>query len=234
MRNKVKRGILLTGILCAMSFMVCACGGDETGTVREEQRTDADDSLPAVDDPAPELPADVEEGGDMQDPMQESKSDSDEADGAVTGENGDTASDGTGMKENGTGMSAGTQKEQADAQGASGTWEDGTPDLQGDIKELQDGRLTVTEAEIETADDGQGTSMGVPAPGADDSGFNKVTVTYNEKTLFAVKTIYDGGARFEMEEATAKDLEKGGSVEVWGDISGDEMKASQICLIKVV
>ena len=59
-------------------------------------------------------------------------------------------------------------------------------------------------------------------------------MTYDEKTLFAIKTIYNGGAEFEMEEATAQDLEKGRSVEVWGDRSTGELKATQICILKVV
>ena len=125
-------------------------------------------------------------------------------------------------------------KEQEDVQGASGAWEDSAPALEGDIKELQDGCLTVVEAEISTDDDGGVTVMATPAPGADDSEFDKVTVTYDEKTLFAIKTIYNGGAEFEMEEATAQDLEKGRSVEVWGDRSTGELKATQICILKVV
>lgn len=76
--------------------------------------------------------------------------------------------------------------------------------------------------------------MAEPAPGADDSEFNKVTVTYDEKTLFAVKTIYDGGTRSEMEEAAAQDLEKDRSVEVWGSLSGGELKATQICILYVI
>ncbi len=124
-------------------------------------------------------------------------------------------------------------KEQEDVQGASGAWEDSAPALEGDIKELQDGRLTVVESVISADDDG-GAAIATPAPGADDSEFNKVTVTYDEKTLFAIKIIYNGGAEFEMEEATAQDLEKGRSVEVWGDRSTGELKATQICILKVV
>ena len=124
-------------------------------------------------------------------------------------------------------------KEQADVQGASDAWEDSAPALEGDIKELQDGRLTVVESVISADDDG-GAAIATPAPGADDSEFNKVTVTYDEKTLFAIKIIYNVGAEFEMEEATAQDLEKGRSVEVWGDRSTGELKATQICILKVV
>lgn len=195
MRNKIRRGILLTGILCVMSFMVCACGKDEAAVGAEEQQSDADDSDPAGDVLSPKASADEEEAGAAQDFPPET---------------------------------------QAEAQDTPSAWEDSAPDLEGTIKELQDGRLTVVEAVTGTDDDGGGTIMAEPAPGADDSEFNKVTVTYNEKTLFAIKTIYDGGARSEMEEATAQDLEKDRSVEVWGSLSDGELKATQICILYVI
>ena len=195
MRNKIRRGILLTGILCVMSFMACACGKDEAAVGAEEQQSDADDSDPAGDVLSPKASADEEEAGAAQDFPPET---------------------------------------QAEAQNTPSAWEDSAPDLEGTIKELQDGRLTVVEAVTGTDDDEGGSIMAAPAPGADDSEFNKVTVTYNEKTLFAIKTIYDGGARSEMEEATAQDLEKDRSVEVWGSLSGGELKATQICILYVI
>ena len=195
MRNKIRRGILLTGILCVMSFMACACGKDEAAVGAEEQQSDADDSDPAGDVLSPKASADEEEAGAAQDFPPET---------------------------------------QAEAQNTPSAWEDSAPDLEGTIKELQDGRLTVVEAVTGTDDDEGGSIMAAPAPGADDSEFNKVTVTYNEKTLFAIKTIYDGGARSEMEEATAQDLEKDRSVEVWVSLSGGELKATQICILYVI
>lgn len=195
MRNKIRRGILLTGILCVMSFMVCACGKDEAAVGPEEQQSDADDSDPAGDVLSPKASADEEEVGAAQDFPPET---------------------------------------QAEAQDTPSAWEDSAPDLEGTIKELQDSRLTVVEAVTGTDDDEGGSIMAAPAPGADDSEFNKVTVTYDEKTLFAVKTIYDGGARSEMEEATVQDLEKDRSVEVWGSLSDGELKATQICILYVI
>lgn len=195
MRNKIRRGILLTGILCVMSFMACACGKDEAAVGAEEQQSDADDSDPAGDVLSPKASADEEEAGAAQEFPPET---------------------------------------QAEAQDTPSAWEDSAPDLEGTIKELQDGRLTVVEAVTGTDDDEGGSIMAAPAPGADDSEFNKVTVTYNEKTLFAIKTIYDGGARSEMEEATAQDLEKDRSVEVWGSLSDGELKATQICILYVI
>ena len=226
MRNKIRRGILLTGILCVMSFMVCACGKDKAAVGAEEQQSDSDDSDPAGDVLSPKASADEEEAGAAQDFPPEAKADGTGADPA--------ASDSTGTEKDINSADSDTRKEQAEAQDTPSAWEDSAPDLEGTIKELQDGRLTVVEAVTGTDDDEGGTIIATPAPGADDSEFNKVTVTYDEKTLFAIKTIYNGGAEFEMEEATAQDLEKGRSVEVWGDRSTGELKATQICILKVV
>ena len=79
---------------------------------------------------------------------------------------------------------------------------DSTPNLEGDIKELKDGQLTVIEAITARSDNGGDIIVG-PGSG-DDSEFNKIMVTYDENTLFAIQTIYDGGVISEMSEATAE------------------------------
>lgn len=219
MRNKVRKLTLLTGILCVMSLSVCACGEKEAPAL-EEQQTNTAEPDPEDSASTPEPSADAGRNDAAQ------ETDADKADTAADGSQED--------KDNTQGAEAdGSQKEQASTEGVPGTWEDTTPDLEGDVKEMQDGQLTVTEAILDKTDDGAGVIVSA-APGADDSDFNKVTVSYDEKTLFAIQTIYDGGARFEMNEATAADLEKGQSVKVWGDSSGDGLKASQICIVKVV
>ena len=103
--------------------------------------------------------------------------------------------------------------------------------LIGDIKELKDGQLTVVEAITAKSDNG-GDIIAVPGSG-DDSEFNKIAVTYDENTLFAIQTIYDGGARSEMSAATAADLASGQFIQVWGSSSGSGLKATQICIVKV-
>ena len=107
----------------------------------------------------------------------------------------------------------------------------GMNSLEGDIKELKDGQLTVVEAITEKSDNG-GDIVVSPGSG-DDSEFNKIAVTYDENTLFAIKTIYDGGARSEMSAATAADLASGQFIKVWGSSSGSGLKATQICIVKV-
>lgn len=126
---------------------------------------------------------------------------------------------------------SGTQKEQLTAEGASDVWVDSSPNLEGDIKELTDGQFTMIEVVKEELDGG----LIMVGPGSgDDSEFNKIPVTYDENTLFKIQTIYDGGVRFEMSEATAADLTSGQFVKVWGNSSDSGMKATQICIVKVV
>ena len=72
-------------------------------------------------------------------------------------------------------------------------------------------------------------------PGSsDDSEFNKVTVTYDDNTVFVIKNIYDGGARFETENGASSDLTTGQMVEIWGTSAAGGLQATQICIVKVV
>lgn len=62
---------------------------------------------------------------------------------------------------------------------------DSRPNLEGDIKELKDGQLTVVEAITEKSDNGGDI---VVSPGSeDDSEFNKIAVTYDEKSCLLYK-----------------------------------------------
>ena len=99
-------------------------------------------------------------------------------------------------------------KEQPEAQEIPADWAGSIPNLEGDI---------------------------LVSPGSgDDSEFNRISVSYDENTLFAIQTIYDGGARSELSAATAADLASGQFVHVWGSPSGSGMKATRICITKVM
>lgn len=106
------------------------------------------------------------------------------------------------------------------------------PDLEGTIKDIQGKELTVVEA-ITQKDEDSGYVMETPA-GDDDSEFNKVRVTYDDNTVFVIKNIYDGGARFETENGTVSDLATGQLVEIWGTSAADELQAAEICIVNVV
>ena len=222
MKRKTGKMILLTGVLCILSLAVCACGKKEEASDTQEPQVVQGEPIPEDDTEddvsAPEPEADAEGTDTGNEP--ESPEASPEP------QSGESSSQGTDS----------TQKEQPEAQsqstsGASAEWVDSTPNLEGDIKELKDGQLTVVEAITEKSDNGGDI---IVSPGSeDDSEFNKISVTYDENTLFAIQTIYDGGARSEMSEATAADLASGQFIQVWGSSSGSGLKATQICIVKV-
>ncbi len=223
MKRKTGKMILLTGVLCILSLAVCACGKTEEASDTPEPQVVQGEPIPEDDTEddasAPEPEADAEGTDTGNEP--ESPEASPEP------QSGESSSQGTDS----------TQKEQPEAQsqstsGTSAEWVDSTPNLEGDIKELKDGQLTVVEAITEKSDNG-GDIVVSPGSG-DDSEFNKIAVTYDENTLFAIQTIYDGGARSEMSEATAADLASGQFIKVWGSSSGSGLKATQICIVKVV
>lgn len=220
MKKKTRKMVLLTGVLCILSLAVCACGKTEDAQDAAEPQVVQGEPIPEDDtkeeDAAPEPSAKTEgtEGEDKQ-----------ESPGT------ETVPESEGNDNQGTDS---TQKEQPEAQSTSGTseqWVDSTPNLEGDAKDLKDGQLTVVESVTEKADN-DGDIIVSPGSG-DDSEFNKVTVTLLENTLFAIQTIYDGGARAEMSAATAADLAAGQHIQVWGSSSGSGLKATQICIIKV-
>lgn len=222
MKRKTGKMILLTGVLCILSLAVCACGKTEEASDTQEPQVVQGEPIPEDDTEddasAPEPEADAEGTDTGNEP--ESPEASPEP------QSGESSSQGTDS----------TQKEQPEAQsqstsGTSAEWVDSTPNLEGDIKELKDGQLTVVEAITEKSDNG-GDIIVVPGS-EDDSEFNKIAVTYDENTLFAIQTIYDGGARSEMSEATAADLASGQFIRVWGSPSDSRLKATQICIVKV-
>ena len=222
MKKNTGKMILLTGVLCVLSLAVCACGKKEEASDTPEPQVVQGEPIPEDDTEddasAPEPEADAEGTDTGNEP--ESPEASPEP------QSGESSSQGTDS----------TQKEQPEAQsqstsGTSAEWVDSTPNLEGNIKELKDGQLTVVEAITEKSDNG-GDIVVSPGSG-DDSEYNKIAVTYDENTLFAIKTIYDGGARFEMSAATAADLASGQFIQVWGSSSGSGLKATQICIVKV-
>ena len=223
MKKKTGKMLLLTGALCILSLAVCACGKTEEASDTQEPQVVQGEPIPEDDTEdnvsAPEPEADAEGTDTGNEP------ESPEA--LPEPQSGESSSQGTDS----------AQKEQPEAQsqstsGTSTEWVDSTPNLEGDIKELKNGQLTVVEAITEKSDNG-GDIIVSPSSSGDDSEFNKIEVTYDENTLFAIQTIYDGGARSEMSTATAADLASGQFIKVWGSSSGSGLKATQICIVEV-
>ena len=219
MKKRVRKLILLTGMLCVMSLAVCACGD-----TKEKPADVADLEAPPQEENEPASDEDSETEAFM------SESETDKED-TETDERIPDVDEETKNSEDKT-VTDETQDQKTDEENVSGVWIDSTPNLEGNIKDIQAGQFTVIEAITVKSNNG-GDVIVLPSAEGDDSEYNKVTVTYDENTLFAVKTIYDGGARSETKEATSSSLAADQLVEVWGDSSGSELKATQICIVKV-
>lgn len=176
MNRKAGKMFLLTGILCIISFAVCACGKVEEAAKAQEPQTVQGASIPEDD---------TGEDGLTSGP---------EAITIVTGPG--SQSEGLQSSESSDKVTDSAQKEQPEAQGIPADWAGSIPNLEGDIKDLQNGQFTVIEAMTEKSD--------------------------------------NGGARSELSVATAADLASGQFVHVWGSPSGSGMKATRICIIKVM
>lgn len=213
MKNKARKMIMLTGMLCILGLGVCACG--EVGkTPNAEERQDIwSEPIPKEDQDSVPEPAVDQEGEGIENGLESPETSTGPQDNENSGKNPDST--------------------QPVTQNTSTEWVDSAPVLEGNIKELGDGQFTVIEAVIDKSDNG-GDIMVLPGEGGDDSEFNKISVTYDVTSLFMIKTIYDGGARTEMSAATAADLASGQLVNIWGSSSNGVLKATQICIIKVV
>ena len=209
MKNRVKKVLMLTGILCVMGITLCACQG--TKEVSDENQNQ--EEIGGTDSKEKDIPNEDQE---QEDPS-ETNSEDDAADDTLNQESNTENTD----KTNGS---------QSEAKG--GEINTAAPNLEGTIKDIQEKQLTVVESITEESENGGDIMVG-PGSG-DDSEFNKVTVTYDDNTVFVIEYIYDGGARSETENGTASDLTTGQMVEIWGSSTADGVQATQICIVKVV
>ena len=209
MKNRVKKVLMLTGILCVMGITLCACQG--TKEVSDENQNQ--EEIGGTDSKEKDIPNEDQE----QENPSETNSEDDAADDTLNQESNTENTDET----NGS---------QSEAKG--GEINTAAPNLEGTIKDIQEKQLTVVESITEESENGGDIMVG---PGSsDDSEFNKVTVTYDDNTVFVIKNIYDGGARSETENGTSSDLTTGQMVEIWGTSVADGLQATQICIVKVV
>ena len=206
MKNRVKKVLMLAGILCVMGITLCACQG--TKEVSDENQNQ--EEIGGTDSKKKDIPNEDQE---QEDPS-ETNSEDDTLNQEPDTENAGKTNNGSQSEVNG------------------GEINTADPNLEGHIKDIQGKQLTVVESVIEKSENGGDIMVG-PGSG-DDSEFNKVTVTYDDNTVFVIEYIYDGGARSETENGTASDLTTGQMVEIWGSSTADGVQATQICIVKVV
>lgn len=206
MKKKASKILMLTGVLCVIGVTVCACQSTKEAPAQKSEQEDMDDAGLG------------EDAADADLNMEPEKDDMDE-------ENGNKPSSETGESNDSK------EKPAETGESNNGSIKEDSPNLEGSIKEIKGTQLTVVEAITGQSECG-GDIMVDPGSG-DDSEFNKIEVTYDEDTVFVIKTIYDGGARFETEKGAVSDLAEGQTVQVWGTSTADGLKAAQISIVKV-
>lgn len=227
-KDCLRKWAAFISLLCIVSLAVSGCGqgGKDESSGKADQTEDAG------------KPGQPGEGADTGDTGQPGEG-ADTGDTGQPGENtkpGDTNQTGEDTKPEDSGRS---EDPGADGGGTAGGSTDkeaapkGDPDLSGEIKELNSQGFTAIENKTKEGENGGDVMVG-PGQGADDSDFNKISVTYDESTTFSIRTIYDGGASYKDAKAGAEDLTEGISVEVWGKKSKDTLKAKTVRIIKVV
>ena len=206
MKNRVKKMVILTGMLCAMSLAVYGCGRENTpgsagvGTGRENNKipmegTDDKDEKPKPTDDRDEKPKPTD--------------DRDEKPKATSAE----------KQSGGKGKHLDTSK-----------IKDGEA-LTGEIVKTGEMQFTAREFKTEKAKGG-GDVVISPGSGVEDSEYRKISVTYDHATTFFARKIWDGGAKFEDFEASSKDLGKGTRVSVWGSFEGTTLRAHIVMILK--
>lgn len=165
MKNRVKKVLMLTGILCVMGITLCACQG--TKEVSDENQKQE------------EIGGTNSEGNEVTEDPSETNSEDDAADDTLNQESNTENTD----KANNESLS----------EASVGKINTDVPNLNGHIKDIQEKQLTVVETITEESENGGDIMVG-PGSG-DDSDFNKVTVTYDDNTVFVIKYVYDGGSR---------------------------------------
>ena len=230
MKNRVKKMVILTGMLCAMSLAVYGCGRENTpgsagvGTGRENNKipvptpmegTDDKDGKPKPTDDRDEKPKPTDDRDkkpkptDDRDEKPKPTDDRDEKPKATSAE----------KQSGGKGKHLDTSK-----------IKDGEA-LTGEIVKTGEMQFTAREFKTEKAKGG-GDVVISPGSGVEDSEYGKISVTYDHAITFFARKIWDGGAKFEDFEASSKDLGKGTRVSVWGSFEGTTLRAHIVMILK--
>ncbi len=208
----IRKRLIITGVIMTMGLGLAGC-------TKTDENTD-EVSGPAVE--AEDLPgAETPEGN---------GADGETSDGnSLNGENPEAE----GADNEGGQHADSSDNGQKDAEFSSLRYiPDEEGDLLGDICEIGDGQFMVTEIHTESNDDGSGTMVSV-AEGSEGAS-PKITVSYDEDTVFEKQKIWDGGANHEEREGSASDLQKGFTAEMWGSYEGDVFHATAIKVVEVI
>lgn len=106
-------------------------------------------------------------------------------------------------------------------------------DFEGTVWKMDTNSFYIAPGAAEILENGEilaiGASTDAEIPDSD-----LVQVVFDENTHFYIRTIYDGGARYDDTDAAFKDIEKDQSVSLKGSFENDIFHAAEIRISKVV
>jgi len=105
-------------------------------------------------------------------------------------------------------------------------------DFAGFVWKIEENSFSIVQEDIEILEDGSILSVS-PSTDVEIPDAELVPVIFDSNTRFYLRTIYDGGDRYEDTEATFQDLELQMSVELKGSFDNDGFHATEIRLSKV-
>lgn len=105
-------------------------------------------------------------------------------------------------------------------------------DFEGSVYEINTDSFSILPIETSIIEDGSLLTVET-APGAEISDEELVKVIFDNNTVFTMRDIYDGGARYEDSDASFQNIEKDISVSLKGNFQNDIFHANEIRIIKV-
>lgn len=224
MKYKWKKLIALSLIVCMSGMLTVGCSSGTAAGDEVNSPTKLDAPEPITDE------ADETETDDDADL-------STQPDDAETGDNDVTSND---TENSGTDPSddAGTNTENASE--SSGKWHVYDADLaaavdadfEGSVYVINADSFSILPNESELMEDGSLLKAEI-APGVEISEEDLVKITFDDNTVFTLRDIYDGGARYEDSNVSFEDVQKGISVSLKGEFENDIFHASAVRIIKV-
>lgn len=208
MKNQLQKAVQLYTIVCLSGILATGCSASPTSGSTDNPVADLTSSSDAPVNAEPSQTAQAQDSADMDKP--------DENPDASTTQT-DTASNGT-----------------------EGKWHVYPPDVaaavdadfEGTVWKMDTNSFYIAPAETEILEDG--TLLGSLAPDAEIPDSDLVQVVFDENTHFYIRTIYDGGERYEDSDAAFSDIEKDQIISLKGSFENDIFHATEIRISKVV
>lgn len=208
MKNQLQKAVQLCTIVCLSGILATGCSASPTSGSTDNPVADLTSSSDAPVNAEPSQTAQAQDSADMDKP--------DENPDASTTQT-DTASNGT-----------------------EGKWHVYPPDIaaavdadfEGTVWKMDTNSFYIAPAETEILEDG--TLLGSLAPDAEIPDSDLVQVVFDENTHFYIRTIYDGGERYEDSDAAFRDIEKDQIISLKGSFENDIFHATEIRIPKVV